>query len=95
MYIYYIYNYNNIYNNNIYIIIHIITYVSIYIYIYIYIYGYLYYSYITALFLYIRKKEIKSKSSEKVYMKSFSNETLNFFFRKFWVFYILYHAKTV
>ena len=28
-------------------------------------------------------------------MNSFSNETLNFFFRKFWASYILYIAKTI
>ena len=28
-------------------------------------------------------------------MKYFSNETLNFFFRKFWACYILYLAKVV
>ena len=44
-------------------------------------------------------REWKAKLAEKYMwkrnMKSFSNETLNFFFRKFWVSYILDLAKTV
>ena len=42
-----------------------------------------------------KKKEMKTKYMKTKYEKSFSNETLNFFFRKFWASYILDLAKTV
>ena len=42
-----------------------------------------------------KKKKMKTKYMKTKYEKSFSNETLNFFFRKFWASYILDLAKTV
>ena len=60
--------------------------ISIYLSIYLSIYPSIYKT---------RKKKLAKKYIWKQNMKSFSNETLNLFFRKFWRFYVLDPAKTV
>ena len=67
----------------IYMCIYIYICIHIFIYIYIYIYKYIH---IHILYIYHMWKQN---------MKSFHNQTLIFFFRKFWTFYILDLAKTV
>ena len=65
---------------------------------YMYMYNvYIYLSIYLFIRLYIKlgKKKLAKKYIWKQNMKSFSNEALNLFFRKFWRFYVLDPAKTV